>query len=71
MAAAASTGGLRAAERSDRDKFADQALDAAKKAGAAYADMRISRYDYQDISTRERQVQKSSRPRATVTACGF
>ena len=54
--AAASARTLIAAERSDRDKLADQALAAARKAGATYADVRVSRYDNQGVFTRERQV---------------
>ncbi len=56
VTAAAPAGQLLAAEKSDRDKLADQALELAKKAGAAYADIRISRYDNQGVFTRERQV---------------
>ncbi len=56
VTAAASAGQLLAAEKSDRDKLADQALELAKKAGAAYADIRISRYDNQGLFTREMQV---------------
>ena len=56
-AGAVSAQGLLAAEGSDRDMLADQALEAAKKAGATYADVRISRYDNQGVFTRERQVQ--------------
>jgi TldD protein len=36
--------------------IANEALDAARKAGASYADVRIGRYRRQTISTRERQV---------------
>src|SRR5687768_4851488 len=36
--------------------LANQALDAARKAGATYADVRIGRYRRQTISTRERQI---------------
>ncbi len=61
LAAAASTalGRVKAAESAegpDREKFADMALGLAKKAGAAYADIRINRYRHQSIFTRERQV---------------
>src|SRR5688500_5209739 len=35
---------------------ANEALDAARKAGATYADVRIGRYRRQTINTRERQV---------------
>ncbi|MCB1020305.1 MAG: TldD/PmbA family protein [Acidobacteria bacterium] len=55
--AAVSASALLAAERSDRDKLAELALSAAKKGGADYADVRISRYDNQGVFTRERQVQ--------------
>jgi len=37
-------------------EIANEALDAARKAGATYADARIGRYRRQSISTRERQV---------------
>src|SRR5688572_28786061 len=36
--------------------IANEALDAARKAGATYADVRIGRYRRQTISTRERQI---------------
>ncbi|MBI3664892.1 MAG: TldD/PmbA family protein, partial [Acidobacteria bacterium] len=54
--AAAASGRLRA-EGTDRHKFAEAALALARKAGAAYADIRINRYRNQNISARERQVQ--------------
>ena len=41
----------------DKDKLADAALTIAKRYGASYADIRISRYRIETISTRERQVQ--------------
>src|SRR5262245_8054162 len=37
-------------------ELANEALNAARKAGASYADVRIGRYRRQFISTRERQV---------------
>jgi TldD protein len=40
----------------DREKFAETAIMLAKKAGAAYCDIRINRYRNQSIATRERQV---------------
>ena len=40
----------------DREKFSQQALDLAARAGAFYADVRINRYRNQNLSTRERQV---------------
>jgi TldD protein len=40
-----------------RADLADAALDAAKKAGASYADVRINRYRVQFIFTRDRRVQ--------------
>ncbi|HEX4947074.1 MAG TPA: TldD/PmbA family protein [Blastocatellia bacterium] len=45
----------------DRAAIADAAMDAARKAGASYADIRINRYRNEAISTRERQVQNVSR----------
>ena len=49
-------------------EIANEALDAARRAGASYADARIGRYRRQVISTRERQVagvtdQRVVRPR--------
>ena len=44
-----------------RDKLADAALDTARKLGASYADIRISRYRFESINTRERQVQNAAR----------
>jgi predicted Zn-dependent protease len=58
-AAAAAAVPLRAAE-TDREDFAGKAIGLAKKAGAAYADIRINRYDSENIFTRERQVQNIS-----------
>jgi TldD protein len=58
--AAAAALPLSAQDRSQRDALADQALGLAKKAGADYADIRISRYDNQSILTRERQIQEIS-----------
>jgi len=37
--------------------LAEEALDAARSAGASYADVRVGRYRRQQISTRERQIQ--------------
>ncbi len=51
---------LSAQAKRDRHALADQVLQLAKKAGATYADIRISRYDNQDVRTRERQVQSVS-----------
>ncbi|MBP6824791.1 MAG: twin-arginine translocation signal domain-containing protein, partial [Acidobacteria bacterium] len=45
----------------DRAAIADAAMAAARKAGAAYADIRINRYRNESISTRERQVQGVNR----------
>ena len=56
-AAAAAASPLSAQSRRDRDALADQALGLAKKAGATYADIRVSRYDNQSVRTRERQVE--------------
>jgi TldD protein len=55
-ATAAAAVPLRAADE-DRENFADKAVTLAAKAGATYADIRVNRYDYQNIFTRERQVQ--------------
>jgi TldD protein len=54
---------LEAAEAAavDRGKLAGIALDVAKKLGATYADIRINRYRFEAISTRERQVQDVAR----------
>src|SRR5581483_9921021 len=40
----------------DRKNFSGMALELAKKAGAAYADVRTNRYQEQGLFTRERQV---------------
>ncbi len=40
----------------NKNALADAALETAKKLGATYADIRISRYRLENISTRERQV---------------
>ncbi|HYN84614.1 MAG TPA: metallopeptidase TldD-related protein [Pyrinomonadaceae bacterium] len=45
----------------NKNKLADVALSAAKRLGASYADIRISRYRQESVSTRERQVQNVSR----------
>lgn len=44
---------------SDKKELADTALNAAKMAGASYADIRIGRYLNQFITTREQQVQNA------------
>ncbi len=44
----------------NKDKLADAALTIAKRYGATYADIRISKYRIESISTRERQVQTVS-----------
>jgi len=44
----------------NKDSLADAALATAKKLGASYADIRISRYRVENVSTRERQVQNVS-----------
>jgi len=41
----------------DRDELAAVALDTARRSGASYADVRISRHHVQSISTRERRVE--------------
>jgi TldD protein len=45
----------------DKNKLADVALSTAKRLGATYADIRINRYRFEAISTREQQVQNVSR----------
>ena len=50
-------GSLTAIPTADRKALADAGLDAARRAGAAYADLRIGRYLNQSVSTRERRVQ--------------
>jgi TldD protein len=45
----------------DRGKLADAALATAKRLGAAYADIRINRYRFESVFTREQQVQNVSR----------
>ena len=50
-------GSLTVIPRADRKPLADAGLEAARRAGAAYADVRIGRYLNQSVSTRERRVQ--------------
>lgn len=50
-----------AAAAVDKAKLADIALETAKRLGAAYADIRINRYRFEAIATRERQVQNVAR----------
>jgi TldD protein len=45
----------------DKMRLADVALSTAKRAGATYADIRINRYRFESVSTREQQVQNVSR----------
>jgi len=45
----------------DKNRVADAALSTAKRLGASYADIRINRYRFESIGTRERQVQNVSR----------
>ncbi|HEX8746616.1 MAG TPA: TldD/PmbA family protein [Pyrinomonadaceae bacterium] len=45
----------------DKNKLADVALSTAKRLGATYADIRINRYRFESLSTREQQVQNVSR----------
>ena len=45
---------------SSRENMAGQAMDLAKKAGASYADIRINRYQYENLYAREHQVQRVS-----------
>jgi TldD protein len=50
-----------------KSSMADEALATAKRLGATYADIRIVRYRFESISTRERQVQQVARS----TSLGF
>ena len=50
-------GSLTAIPSADKKALADAGLEAARKAGASYADLRIGRYLNQSVSTRERRVQ--------------
>src|SRR2546422_5510965 len=54
---------VEAAEAStiDKNKLAEAALARAKKLGATYADIRITRYRHESIFTREQQVQNVAR----------
>jgi len=54
---------LEAAEAAavDKAKLADAALATARRAGATYADIRINRYRFESVATRERQVLNVSR----------
>jgi TldD protein len=45
----------------NRNRLADIALDTARRLGASYADIRINRYRFESITTRERQVQGAAR----------
>lgn len=45
----------------NKNNLADMAISTAKKLGATYADIRINRYKYESLSTRERQVLNVSR----------
>ena len=45
----------------DKNKLSDVALSTAKRLGATYADIRINRYRFEALSTREQQVQNVSR----------
>jgi TldD protein len=45
----------------NRAGVADAALETAKRLGASYADIRINRYRFESIATREQQVQNVSR----------
>ncbi|MDQ3257693.1 MAG: TldD/PmbA family protein [Acidobacteriota bacterium] len=45
----------------DKNQLADVALSTAKKLGASYADIRINRYRFESVATRERQVQNVAR----------
>jgi TldD protein len=54
---------LEAAQKAavDKRELAEIALSTAQKLGATYADIRINRYRYESIDTREKQVQRVSR----------
>lgn len=45
----------------DKNKLADIAISTAKKLGATYADIRINRYRFESVATREQQVQQVAR----------
>jgi TldD protein len=45
----------------DKGKLADVALTEAKRLGATYADIRINRYRFESLSSREQQIQNVSR----------
>ncbi|MBI4166466.1 MAG: TldD/PmbA family protein, partial [Acidobacteria bacterium] len=45
----------------DKADLSGQALSVARRAGASYADIRINRYRYESIRTREKQVEEVSR----------
>ncbi|MDQ3651833.1 MAG: metallopeptidase TldD-related protein, partial [Acidobacteriota bacterium] len=45
----------------DKNNLADVALSTTKKLGATYADIRINRYRFESVATRERQVQNVAR----------
>ncbi len=45
----------------ERGRLADAALSTAKRLGASYADIRINRYRFESVTTREQQVQNVSR----------
>ena len=47
-------------DRAQLQKLADQAMSTARKLGASYADIRICRYNSEDLSTREERVESIS-----------
>lgn len=47
-----------AAAAVDRHGLADAAIESARKAGASFADIRINRYRFESVNTREKQVQQ-------------
>lgn len=53
--------GQGAAVGTSRNAVAGAALETAKRRGASYADVRINRYRFESVSTREQQVQNVSR----------
>ncbi|MGH9900751.1 MAG: TldD/PmbA family protein, partial [Pyrinomonadaceae bacterium] len=45
----------------DKNRLADIALSTAKRLGASYADIRVNRYRFESVATREQQVQNVAR----------
>jgi TldD protein len=53
----------------NKNKLADFALSTAKRLGATYADIRINRNRFEQISAREQQFRTSRAIRISVSAC--